>query len=343
MDDEEEGGSVDAPASGAGEQEAASSGGDGQGEAEGTTTASVSQSAQHLEMSRASIFGGVQRQAESGFGSDWVNSNRAALFDYGENEEEEEEDESDDDDDDGIEEDGVEEPHHLLNVDRDSSGSGELIEHETLNEDEGEASEGKAAGEETQAEAPNADESMEEGSAADHGLTLSSPQRVLEGAGKGGEGGACESPSRAGGASAAAAAAAKTTTSGGGTKAADPFLAFVAGRRVAGSSTAADGGWEGECEQAVAAGERIGRTGARAGGRGCRREWPRGRRGRDAAESQRRRRDDGHALPLEELGRLVAAQRHRGAHRREPGQHTGWRWGRRLRLCARVGVQCSAA
>ncbi|SPO48283.1 uncharacterized protein PSANT_05972 [Moesziomyces antarcticus] len=234
MDDDEESGSVDAPASGAGEQEAASSGESGQGEAEGTTTASVSQSAQHLEMSRASIFGGVQRQAESGFGSDWVNHNRAALFDYGENEEEDEDESDDDDDDDGIEEDGIDEPHHLLNVDRDSSGSGELIEHETLNEDEGEACERNAAGEDTQAEAQNADDSMmeEEESAADHGLTLSSPQRVLEGDGKGGEGGAGESPSRVGGTTAAAAAAAKAAaTSGGGSKAADPFLAFVAGRR----------------------------------------------------------------------------------------------------------------
>ncbi|KAJ1021612.1 hypothetical protein NDA16_003749 [Ustilago loliicola] len=84
------------------------------------------QSAQHLEMSRANIFGGAKRQTDIDFGSDWVNANGAAFFDYG-----------DRDDDDEIEdEDGLdEEPHHLLSVDRDSSGSGELIEHDALNED----------------------------------------------------------------------------------------------------------------------------------------------------------------------------------------------------------------
>ncbi|KAJ1019250.1 hypothetical protein NDA13_006170 [Ustilago tritici] len=186
---------------------------------------SQAQSAQHLEMSRASIFGGAKRQTDLDFGSDWVNANGPAFFDYG-----------DKDDADEIEdEDGLdEEPHHLLNVDRDSSGSGELIEHDALNEDgqtqnsEKEAEGADANGQKEDEELQQvADKSMEEAD-ADHGITLSSPQRGLVGAtGFGGEGDtSSDSPSRPSSCAAAAAAAGS-----GQNKAADPFLAFVAGCR----------------------------------------------------------------------------------------------------------------
>lgn len=170
---------------------------------------SQAQWAQHLEMSRASIFGGAKRQTEVDYGSDWVNANGPAFFDYGDN------DEDDDiEDDEGL----GEEPHHLLNVDRDSSGSGELIEHE--NDDHADESRGEAQSKEQGSQ--QADDSMEEGN-AEPGITLSSPQRGLETAAEAGgdADGLADSLSRAG----------ASTSSGGQGKAADPFLAFVAGRR----------------------------------------------------------------------------------------------------------------
>ncbi|SPO30050.1 uncharacterized protein UTRI_05889 [Ustilago trichophora] len=170
------------------------------------------QSAQHLEMSRASIFGVAKRQMELDFGSDWVNANGSAFFDYGDNDEDDEIEE-----DDGLDE----EPHHLLNVDCDSSGSGELIEHEALQEDEVSANKSKDQAEDEsqyseEQESQAADNSMEE-SHSDHGITLSSPQRGLEPASSNDGNTSSDSPRRA------------SPTSGG--KAADPFLAFVAGRR----------------------------------------------------------------------------------------------------------------
>ncbi|CBQ69979.1 conserved hypothetical protein [Sporisorium reilianum SRZ2] len=174
---------------------------------------SQAQWAQHLEMSRANIFSGAKRQTELEFGSDWVNANGPAFFDYGDN------DEDDDiEDDEGL----GEEPHHLLNVDRDSSGSGELIENES--EDHADESQGEAQTKEHGSQ-HHADDSMEEVN-AEPGLTLSSPQRGLEtaaaAAAAGGDADSlADSPSRAG----------ASTSSSGQAKAADPFLAFVAGRR----------------------------------------------------------------------------------------------------------------
>ncbi|SPO31300.1 uncharacterized protein UTRI_05889_B [Ustilago trichophora] len=186
---------------------------DGDKESSGPPT--QEQSAQHLEMSRASIFGGAKRQMELDFGSDWVNANGAAFFDYGDN----------DEDDDIEEDDGLdEEPHHLLNVDRDSSGSGELIEHEALHDEDSSADksedqegEGEESHHREEQESQAADNSMEE-SNSDHGITLSSPQRGLESVTSNDDDTLSDSPSRA------------SPTSAGG-KAADPFLAFVAGRR----------------------------------------------------------------------------------------------------------------
>lgn len=193
-----------------------------EGQQSSGATPTQTQSAQHLEMSRASIFGGAKRQTDLDFGSDWINANGPAFFDYGDNDEDEDDDIEDED---GLEE---EEHHHLLNVDRDSSGSGELIENEPLPEEDAslvdadETQEAQhAAHTQDQESQHEADNSMEEVS-SDHGLTLSSPQRGLEtGAASDGDT-SSDSPSRAG-----------STGAGGGSqgKAADPFLAFVAGRR----------------------------------------------------------------------------------------------------------------
>ena len=176
---------------------------------------SQAQWAQHLEMSRASIFGGGKRQTDLDFGSDWINANGPAFFDYGDNDDEDDEIQ----DDEGLRE----EPHHLLNVDRDSSGSGELIEHET---DDGTGEEQSVAALQAQGEmsdSQSADDSMEE-VCSEPGITLSSPQRGLEAGPAGGDAAEdqADSPSRPGGCAA---------SSGGQSKASDPFLAFVAGRR----------------------------------------------------------------------------------------------------------------
>ena len=185
-----------------------------EGAKESTGPMTQAQSAQHLEMSRASIFGGAKRATELEFGSDWVNANGPAFFDYGDN----------DEDDDIEEDDGLdEEPHHLLNVDRDSSGSGELIENEALQEEDGAASGSEQQAKEAvaeEAESQQADDSMEDTN-SESGITLSSPQRGLETANAGDADSSTSSPSRA------------SSGSGGSGpgKAADPFLAFVAGRR----------------------------------------------------------------------------------------------------------------
>lgn len=178
-----------------------------------------SQSAQHLERSRANIFGGGKRTMELDFGSDWVKANGPAFFDYGDH------DEDDDiEDDEGL----VEEPHHLLNVDRDSSDSGELIEHDSDSDDhEGEKSKEEERGE------GHAEHSMEESDTAEHGITLSSPQRGIETAASGGEenssaDSSADSPPDSPPDSPSRSALGTTATTG---KAADPFLAFVAGRR----------------------------------------------------------------------------------------------------------------
>ncbi|TKY88220.1 hypothetical protein EX895_002930 [Sporisorium graminicola] len=185
------------------------------GDKDASEPTSQAQWAQHLEMSRASIFGGAKHQTELDFGSDWVNANGPAFFDYGDNDEDDEIQ-----DDEGL----GEEPHHLLNVDRDSSGSGELIENETddqADENKAEAQDDEQGSQRQQ----QADDSMDEAN-SEPGITLSSPQRALEAAAIAATGsdadGLVDSPSRAG----------TSTSSGGGQgKAADPFLAFVAGRR----------------------------------------------------------------------------------------------------------------
>ncbi|SNX86610.1 uncharacterized protein MEPE_05319 [Melanopsichium pennsylvanicum] len=215
-----------------GESSAADEHGDEEGESgEAQEPSSVpmsqAQSAQHLELSRASIFG-AKRQTELELGSDWINANGSAFFDYGDNDEDE-----DIEDDEGLDD----EPHHLLNVDRDSSGSGELIDHEALNEEDEQVNEEEKNGvglesheaqreSEQQAWEADTDKSMEEcesrSSMDGHGITLSSPQRGME-AGEGGANGEDEnlagSPSR------------QDASRASGGKGTDPFLAFVAGRR----------------------------------------------------------------------------------------------------------------
>ncbi len=189
---------------------------DSEGNKDSSAPPTQAQSAQHLEMSRLNIFGGAKRQAELDFGSDWVNANGPAFFDYGDND-----DDDDIEDDDGLED----EPHHLLNVDRDSSGSGELIEDESQTHDAEARQTGAGshaeADEGNEQESQQADNSMEEEVVdSEHGITLSSPQRGLETAIAGSRDGdtSSDSPSRPSGSPA-------------GGKAADPFLAFVAGRR----------------------------------------------------------------------------------------------------------------
>ena len=187
------------------------------------------QSAQHLEMSRASIFGGAKRQTDLDFGSDWVNANGPAFFDYGDN----------DEDDDIEEDDGLdEEPHHLMGVDRDSSDAGEMVERDAQTEGESQASEidaeqakgsdsqTRADEEEQESQEQQGDSSMEDSSSDDAGITLSSPQRGHDGASATSQGdSSSDSPSRP-----------SASTAG---KPADPFLAFVAGRRSIDLSTPA--------------------------------------------------------------------------------------------------------
>lgn len=193
----------------------------GQGEgSEDTSDAEVSdeasqsettqaQSAQYLERSRANIFGAKKRTTELDLDSDWLEeANKGALYDYSNNDE-------DDDFEDG--ERLGDEPHHLLNVDRDSSGSGELIENEGEHDDEEGETQRSASGQ-RERDSEQGDNSMEE-TESEHGITLSSPQRGAEAAASGGDGDtSADSPSRPG-------------TSSTQSKAADPFLAFVAGRR----------------------------------------------------------------------------------------------------------------
>lgn len=180
---------------------------------ESTTQA---QSAQHLEISRANIFGGAKRQTELDFGSNWVNANGPAFFDYGDIDEED-----DIEDDEGLDE----EPHHLLGVDRDSSGSGELItneggEDQQIDDDSKDDVEKADPGEE-QRDPQQSGDSTKEGS-GDQGITLSSPQRGLQSAAASDDESSSDSPSRPSSSTNDAVQAGKS---------ADPFLAFVAGRR----------------------------------------------------------------------------------------------------------------
>uniref|UniRef100_V5EZP6 Uncharacterized protein n=2 Tax=Kalmanozyma brasiliensis (strain GHG001) TaxID=1365824 RepID=V5EZP6_KALBG len=168
---------------------------DAEDDAESSGSKTQAQSAQHLEMSRASIFGGGKRQTELDFGTDWVNANGPAFFDYGDNDE-------DDENEDG-------EPHHLLGVDHESSDK------------EDDDSEGAQQNEDEPQDSHSADNSMEE-SNTEHGITLSSPQRGVDGAVSGDGDTSADSPSRPGPSS---------SSSPGQGKASDPFLAFVAGRQ----------------------------------------------------------------------------------------------------------------